>query len=61
MNGEQLIGADAEAAVAEFLGDGGEIFNVIFAAIEEHEIVARAVHFSELQLHNKPLTLNPQP
>ena len=39
MHGQQLIGADAEAAVAEFFRDGFEIVDVIFQTIEKNEIV----------------------
>ena len=52
MHRQQLIGADAEAAVAELLGDGFQMIDVFLQAIEKNEIVARAVHLGELQFHN---------
>ena len=53
MHRQQLIGADAEAAIAKFFRDKIEIFNVLFQAIDKHEIVARAVHLGELEFHNR--------
>ena len=52
---DKTIGADATLAVAEF----GDLFTTergrAVAVINQHEVVARAVHFGELNLHRKRL------
>jgi hypothetical protein len=52
MEGQQLIGADAEAAVAKFFRDRLQIGNVAFQAIDKNEIIAGAVHLGKFEFHN---------
>src|SRR6266576_1970362 len=52
MHRQQLVGADAEATVAELLSDRIQVVDVLFQAIEENKIIACAVHLGELQFHN---------
>jgi hypothetical protein len=51
MNREQLIRADAETTIAEFLGYEFQIADRILPAIEKNKIVARPMHLGEFDLH----------
>src|SRR5512135_2223528 len=52
MDGQQLIGADTEAAIAKVLGDRVQMIDILFQAVEEDKIVARPVHLGEFEFHN---------
>jgi hypothetical protein len=52
MNRQQLIGADAEAAIAKFFRDRCQIGDVPFQAIDKNEIVARPMHLGKFEFHN---------
>jgi hypothetical protein len=52
MDGQKLIGADAETPVAELFGDRVQVLNVFLQAIEEDKIVSCPVHFGKLEFHN---------
>ncbi len=51
VNRQQLIRADAEAAVAKLFGHGFQVLDVVCQTIEKDEIVARPMHLGELQFH----------
>ncbi len=57
MNRQQLVGADAEAPVAEFFGERAQVARRAGAAIDENKIVAATVHLGKMQLAH--LTLEP--
>jgi hypothetical protein len=60
MHREQLIGANAEAAVAKFLRHRFEITDGTHKAIDKNEIVARPVHFGKGYFHLPAYLLLPR-
>jgi hypothetical protein len=50
MDCEELVGADAEAAVAESLGQLFQIGDLILQTIDQDEVVAAAMHLGEVNL-----------
>ena len=57
MHREQLIRADAKAAVAKLFGHGFKILDVVFQTIKENEIVAGTMHLGKLQFHDLELSI----
>jgi hypothetical protein len=55
MNRQELIRADAEAPVAELLGEHFQVALLAAQAIDKYEIVAATVHLCEVKLRH----LNP--
>jgi hypothetical protein len=51
MNCQQLIGADAEAAIAQLFGNPLQAADGFAKAIEKYKIVAASVHLGELDFH----------
>src|SRR3989442_649842 len=51
MNGQKLIGTDAEAAIAKLLGQLFELAVLSIETIDKNKIVAAAVHLGKMNVH----------
>jgi hypothetical protein len=57
MDSEELVGADAEAAIAEPLGDLPQIPDLSIEAVKEDKIIAATMHLGKRNLGHFPLNL----
>ena len=57
MDREELVGPDAEAAIAEPLGNTSEVANLPVEAVKKDKIIAATMHLGKLQLTH--CVLNP--
>jgi hypothetical protein len=51
MNRQELISADPETPIAEPAGNGAQIRDIVFQAIDKNKIIAAAVHLGKWNFH----------